>query len=868
MVRRLAILLSSLMLAVVFLALDLTRIASAQSGPHGGYTATGDTCAACHRTHTGLSARLMNSVATLNDFCFSCHDGSGAPATPVVSTHGSTDFSTRTEESFELACVQCHDPHGSGSLYAIKEFVLIKPLLGIRSGPVVFTATAGANSYDDGTSPVSSRICVTCHANPDNPGYPMTYHVGGVNHLGGADYTGQDCAACHPHSADQDLATVDGFMPLGGCTDCHGQPPDGTTSPNRDGSHSTHFIPTAFGPQFDPGVCNDCHLFSAATHIDGQATFADSQPLSTTTACDGCHSPGGAFNGVDSTSGSVGARDNWYSGVYTGTVTMTLQTGKENWCVGCHDSGTSMVGDVLAPNVAGDVAQTYGYYQTGHGQNDMVLCTACHDTAVTHTDGLSRTYTAAAGNYQTGYRLKSVNGQPPLAVPDFSSNADARDRPGDYGLCFSCHDQYRVLGDLGNSGDYQLSEWGTNFRNDRTKPQNTVNDHYRHVNFNNWRWDSDWDGETDANINCTSCHNVHGPERPTAMVRTGELISRTTALNVVWLTNLEGEPYSFTYDLASSTGGLMESNCDIQGGDVGCSNKGDVANTGVCTMCHQSVKAWYRYPVPGSGPPGVTSQSITSGNWNDGSTWDRGVPGPGDTVIISPGTTITVTSSVQVDDLTIESGGALVLSAGSSSAAEVTQTNSCSVQVTDLHIQNSGALVIQAGCSLMVEGTLTNDGELRQTLSSVPGGSTTEFLRIKNSAGTATKYYGVDIYPTSGDMGSTTVSVYGNQICPNSASTAIQRCYEIAPATAQAATITFYYRDAEENEQDVASIWHWNDSSSTWDLQTFDSRDGSGMENNWVKAIGVDSYWPFAGSNDSPSLNVSGNRVYLPVIIK
>jgi hypothetical protein len=80
-----------------------------------------------------------------------------------------------------------------------------------------------------------------------------------------------------------------------------------------DSSHVVH-LPTGapyygapYGPQI--AICEDCHP------TDFKGVFTDIGEgvanLQYTNVCDICHSPGGAYNGVDSTSGSVGAKDNW-----------------------------------------------------------------------------------------------------------------------------------------------------------------------------------------------------------------------------------------------------------------------------------------------------------------------------------------------------------------------------------------------------------------------------------------------------------------------------------------------------------------------------------------------------------------------------
>jgi hypothetical protein len=142
-----------------------------------------------------------------------------------------------------------------------------------------------------------------------------------------------------------------------------------------------------------------------------------------------------------------------------------------------------------------------------------------------------------------------------------------------------------------------------------------------------------------------------------------------------------------------------------------------------------------------------------------------------------------------------------------------------------------------------VGNQVTNNGGLRQTRSA-PNGTTTSFLNV------GTKYYGLDLSPTSGDMGATTVTVYGNQVCSN-ASWAVSRCFEIVTDTPQTADITFYYRDAEENGHDMAQVWNWNGAS--WDQETLGGRDRSGAENNWVAATGVTSYSPFSLANGAPT---------------
>jgi len=109
--------------------------------PHAGYNNTTDSCAACHRSHTGRNAELLASPAPQSTFCFTCHDGTGAtynvaaefsdpnvpannastssyyshPAT-VVSNHTTaqaTEFAGVLNRHSE--CSDCHNPHSATS---------------------------------------------------------------------------------------------------------------------------------------------------------------------------------------------------------------------------------------------------------------------------------------------------------------------------------------------------------------------------------------------------------------------------------------------------------------------------------------------------------------------------------------------------------------------------------------------------------------------------------------------------------------------------------------------------------------------------------------------------------------------------------
>jgi hypothetical protein len=443
------------------------------------------------------------------------------------------------------------------------------PNSGVKT--VKFFNNTGPHSFADGDS-TRDGVCEVCHTQTNhfrNDGNaPDQLH----DNLGGK--SGTDCIDCHTHP--------DGFGHGGGsavCEECHGHDPGYGGATGGHGtyvSHSTHTENDADdlkGPNVGCSTCHDTNNFP--NFADGATTLA------ATTVCDTCHSPGGTYDGVNDP--VIGAKANWHSSIYQ-EDSVTLQTGKEKWCAGCHDKEPSVIQGVSAPNVIGDedgvtnYGTGWGFYKTGHGlpadetypasggisKGAGRECGDCHDLSLAHIDGESRTYSAASDNYQAGYRLKY-----PMNIPRTGLSAD------DFGLCFTCHP----------SGPYvDQNNDDTNFRNSPSG----VNGHWQHnmqarpVND----WDSDWDGTGDSHISCPSCHNVHGSPSP-SMVRHGELISTPGTTDKVPALNLQYTPEGTYPTLADSTGGKLSRGAGV----------GSIAANGVCSMCHVNCPSYTRTPT-------------------------------------------------------------------------------------------------------------------------------------------------------------------------------------------------------------------------------------------------------------------------------
>ncbi|MFC1684226.1 right-handed parallel beta-helix repeat-containing protein [Pseudomonadota bacterium] len=399
--------------------------------------------------------------------------------------------------------------------------------------------------HDDPTGTTGEKCTEKCHL-----------HVGGFGH--GKGYTKADlCVECHGHEPGT-LYDPDATYPYtAGTVASRGF---GTTGPHTTHTESSAGISPASAGDDDqrgPGIyCSTCHdtdnmpTFKSGTDADADGLFS----LDETDVCDVCHSPGGTYNGVDTTGESVGAKDNWNTGgVYDEDG--ILKAGREKWCAGCHDDAAPEISGVTAPNVIGfeDGAYTYGtgygFYKTGHGlpsnqtypakaglQNGAgKRCENCHDTTLNHIDGLQRTFDCGTGNecspteYRESYRLKLIDDVNPLVIPR-PFRPTGVTPPDDFRLCFQsgCHDPDRFLIQGEMMTNFRDETRGDSPENGETALIDPFNAHAYHLS-DSWvyRFRPDWEGlHTDGQslITCITCHNVHGSNQ-LSMIRDGRLIN-------------------------------------------------------------------------------------------------------------------------------------------------------------------------------------------------------------------------------------------------------------------------------------------------------------------------------------------------------
>jgi predicted CXXCH cytochrome family protein len=165
------------LLLTVVLLIATVSLASANGGPHGGYDATTDACAGCHRAHTAVGPGLLVQTTT-QALCLTCHGSAGTGAdTNVTDGYYLSTRSTTTVGGTNTSDYNGTVPAPGGS-----------PTLGflLGGGFLNYKGVASTSSHlSDGTA-------LTAWGNGTARGTNTAALVGG----------GLDCASCHdPHGS-------------------------------------------------------------------------------------------------------------------------------------------------------------------------------------------------------------------------------------------------------------------------------------------------------------------------------------------------------------------------------------------------------------------------------------------------------------------------------------------------------------------------------------------------------------------------------------------------------------------------------------------------------------------------------------------
>ena len=311
---------------VLLLMVMGVSLASANGGPHGDYTATTDSCAGCHRTHTAVGPRLLVSDSTYN-LCMSCHGSTATGAnTNVVDgfylssrdddfgnpNHGAAntpdnspllgggfvnydgqsstsahdmigDDNTLTAWGYgvdrgigaaitdiQFSCASCHDPHGSGNYRILNEEV---------NGVAITVEQVDEDAKDYDTEQWgagTSELCAACHT---------SYHETAANV--GSDESVQDYGGGFTHRVDMPYHYRSNDNPeTVGFTDTYGD---------------NVRVPVAQTGSGDLVVCMTCHLphgssasmdgIADGAGVPGETSATDSAllRLDNRAVCEACH---------------------------------------------------------------------------------------------------------------------------------------------------------------------------------------------------------------------------------------------------------------------------------------------------------------------------------------------------------------------------------------------------------------------------------------------------------------------------------------------------------------------------------------------------------------------------------------------------
>jgi nitrate reductase cytochrome c-type subunit len=254
------------------------------------------------------------------------------------------------------SCVHCHDPHGQFNPAMTRKEMGNSIAFDTNGCEILPGADSDGDGVDDRHDPdvntglalqshllalADGPICRSCHdwvapppnQAPCNPGDDPYEITGCLEGFYSRSYERV------PHTVG---AEVDESCGVAGCHDV------------TQGSHATHSQGTAKGP--DPLDCRDCHI-DDAMEVGVMASAG---------ACDTCHSPNGAFDGVNDP--DIGAKNCW-NNVYEADGE-TLLSGKEQWCATCHDDvpALSRQGpglEVVVDNPAATFVCTWGTSASG-----------------------------------------------------------------------------------------------------------------------------------------------------------------------------------------------------------------------------------------------------------------------------------------------------------------------------------------------------------------------------------------------------------------------------------------------------------------------------------------------------------------------
>ncbi|RJR19561.1 MAG: hypothetical protein C4581_04740 [Nitrospiraceae bacterium] len=296
----------------------------------------------------------------------------GFGTAPQVNMHSSSVVGTKYG-NWSMNCMNCHNPHTEeqnlkyGTTYGkyIKEYICYdNAATGQHTEQVIrFTSSTGTGSFADGT-PYTENICNMCHTQTNH------HQADGTAPGGQGHNDGQNCMACHAHSA--------GFKPIGGTPAAPHNTPE--FSNNCD---YCHVSATDYSSPVPDSKCNQCHTaagalkagFPAAPNVVTHSTANGSGNYTYNKTCADCHQIMTASTNLKLVKTNLSAAGGGSNIVFTArTGAGSFADGAPytgNVCNSCHTMTNHHQADGTAPG--------------GQDHNNSTDCTGCH----AHNNGFS-----------------------------------------------------------------------------------------------------------------------------------------------------------------------------------------------------------------------------------------------------------------------------------------------------------------------------------------------------------------------------------------------------------------------------------------------------------------------------------------------
>lgn len=277
---------STLVLAA--LLVTWTGIALADAGPHGGgYTATTDACAGCHRAHTALQGNLL--LHPTEQLCLTCHGSTAAGAQTNVTdgVYGqyrttSGVYTNKTETGTE-GTVGAPLLGGGFAYYRNQGQASFMPVTSFHDVSGTATDTWGLGDVNTGqTSQLASGLtCGTCHDPHGSSNYrilrtTVNDHAISVTTLeASTSYTAENwgngisafCSACHEAYSEGGPLTAGGVTHFRHEIEMNYQTGE-NVNPESVG-YGGYTLPLANTGQGDLVVCTTCHLPHGTSAVQG-----------------------------------------------------------------------------------------------------------------------------------------------------------------------------------------------------------------------------------------------------------------------------------------------------------------------------------------------------------------------------------------------------------------------------------------------------------------------------------------------------------------------------------------------------------------------------------------------------------------------